>query len=318
MDWMDEHADAPPERRTTRRPMLLVALAVVPWLVVAALLLAPGRTVTEEPAATPPADTGHGRANAAPSEATPAEGAPADTTGPPATGESAGVPPRDGGQPDPGAVADPSGAGLELLEIRGQWRAQAGAEEAASVAVAVARAWLTGLEPRLHVDGVEPVDDRAYVEHLVVEAVEQPAAGASVVTLVAVVLDGEELLPRVRRLAVPVSWGSSGPQPAGTPWWLPAPSLRTRPLERAAVEDDAEELAVLEALAAAGFEVDGIDGLWRTGSWPMVAEVRARTPAGDRLDGPVWLRPHQGGYVVGGTTVTAAGEPTSWDEEEQR
>jgi hypothetical protein len=123
-----------------------------------------------------------------------------------------------------------------------------------ALAVVVARAWLTDVDPRLELDGLPSAGTGRYVEHLVVEAVELPAPEHAVVTLLAVLLEGEEELTAVvRRLAVPIAFDGDGAQPGGTPWWLPEPSLEARPPSTTPVEDLEELLAATEALHAAGY-----------------------------------------------------------------
>jgi hypothetical protein len=242
-----------------------------------------------------------------------------------AAGAGAAAEPPDAGAvaepPDAGAAAEPPDAAaaegppgadedLLLLEQRGRWRVAAGAEEAAALAVVVARAWLTDHEPRLAIVDLEPPEVGRYAEHLVVEAVEATAPELTVVTLLAVLLDGQdELTTTVRRVAVPIALDARGARPAGPPWWLPGPDLTPAPPPTRPVEDAADLLAAVEALQAAGYEDVTLDRLEDLGGAAAAATVTARTPDGERLDGPVVLRRHVDRYVVAGD-VLARAEPS--------
>jgi hypothetical protein len=216
-------------------------------------------------------------------------------------------------QPAPTRAAEgPPGAdeGLLLLEQRGRWRVEAGAEEAAALAVVVARAWLTDHEPRLAIVDLPPPEVGRYAEHLVVEAVEATAPDLTVVTLLAVLLDGQdELTTTVRRVAVPIALDARGARPAGQPWWLPGPDLTPAPPPTRPLEDAADLLAAVDALQAAGYEDVTLDRLEHLGGTAAAATVTARTPDGERLDGPVVLRRHVDRYVVAGD-VLARAEPS--------
>jgi hypothetical protein len=305
-----------------RRSRLLLALAAAPWLVVVWLLGSPG--------APPPSDAG----DVAP---LPAEGT--DELAAHHDVEAADAPPAgDAGGHDPGGTAtdgtsdepadepatptqDPAGTDrpdaatddpaqdLFLLEQRGRWRVEAGAEEAAALAVVVARAWLTDHPPRLAIADLAAPEVGRYAEHLVVEAVEGTAPELTVVTLLAVLLDGQDdLTATVRRLAVPIALDGRGARPAGAPWWLPGPDLSpaspaTRPLE-----DAADLLAAVGALESAGYEDVTLQRLEDLAGTAAIATVTARTPDGEQLDGPVVLRRHVDRYVVAGD-VLARTEP---------
>jgi hypothetical protein len=297
--WLEDDDASGPTRST--RPRLLVALATVPWLVVVLLLVAPGRYVD---GASPGEPTVH--APVAPPRPAPggsAAAAGASNPDPVASTPDASPP---GANAPAGWREGPSGDAdddlLAFAELRGRWRVEAGPEEAAALAVVIARAWLTGLDPQLAIDGIR-TPPGGYAEHLVVESVEQPAREAAVVTLLAVLLDGDDGLEAgVRRLAVPIAWERDGPRPAGPPWWLPGPALEPLVPERTAMEAPEDLLAALEALDAAGFDVE-LRSLWGTSGWPVIAEVAGRTRDGHPVAGPLWLRRHLGGFVVAGTTL---------------
>jgi hypothetical protein len=311
VDWLEPTDDDPDGDGPRRARPLLLALASVPWIVVIALLVLPGRLGADaastdaasaadehreaDPAYDPSGETGQH----APPEATGDDGAAealsGDATADPGASDQA---PRQLGPVDDMIT-------LEGHERRGRWRVEAGAEEAVALAVVAARAWLTGVEPVLDL-GLDPAQQGAdggggYAEHLVVEAVEQPAPDAVVVTLVAVVLDTEgSSPPAVRRLAVPVAWTPDGPRLAGSPWELPPPILDRVVLAREATTDATDLEAARSALAAAGLPDLDLVALHRTGGWPVIAEV---TTPGTDVTREVWLRRHLGGYVVAGTTL---------------
>jgi hypothetical protein len=332
-DWLDE--DTPRHSGRSRR---LLVLAGLPWLVVLAVVVLPAGgpgADRPEPDAGPghaPGDAGagtheghgspqpepgsHGTAGPAEEPSTPA----AEPEGAPEPGPRVSAPETDGG-PDPappdgaGAVPLPAAADDDwwLVEQRGRWRVAAGTEEAAAMAVVVARAWLTDLDPRLTLDAIPPAGAGRYVEHLVVEAVEVPLDGHAVVTLLAVLLaseaDGDDLVAQVRRLAVPVAFDGDGARPGGSPWWLPGPSLEARPPTVTPVDDPDERLAAAEALVAAGYDEVSLERLERTAGPAVLATVSARTPDGEPIDGTVWLRRHVERYVVAGTVLARADGP---------
>lgn len=332
-DWLDDLDDPP--RRTPGRSRRLWVLAGLPWLVALAALVLPGVPASDAPE---PATVGQPDPGAAPDGEDPGP-APGDAADPhadaPVAPDHAGDGAHAGSPDDPltgadvaapgGTAADgqgpsdhPAGASppaddpadrdeLWAVEYHGPWRSTAGVEEAAALAVVVARGWLTDVDPRLHLDELTPVGTGRYVEHLVVEAVEVPAPEHAVVTLLAVLLDGDdELVARVRRLGVPIAFGRDGAQPGGEPWWLPGPSLTARPPTTTPVDDPQELLAASEALAAAGYTDVALDRLERTDGPAALATVAARTPDGEQVDGTVWLRWHVDRYVVAGLALTRA------------
>jgi hypothetical protein len=311
-EWDDEEE----RRRPPPRSRLLLVLAAAPWLVVVWLLGAPGEPApagsdvtvppTDHHAAVTPVDPGPTEADHGAAGPTPMDEPRADPVGPP--GDAAAGPLDAVAGPTAASPGDlPASEELLLVEQRGRWRVEAGAEEAAALAVVVARAWLTDHDPRLAITELTPPEVGRYAEHLVVEAVEATAPELTVVTLLAVLLDGrDELAVSVRRLAVPIALDATGARPAGTPWWLPGPTLdliepSTRPIA------DADEVdAATAALAAAGYEDLTVDGLEELGGTAAVATVRARTADGERVDGPVVLRRHLDRWVVAGDVLARA------------
>lgn len=296
LDWFDgpEADDDPPRRR----PRWFPALIAVPWVVVAALLVLPRVDAAEQATSSDHPEPGAGEASVGPEPTqAPLTVAP---EGPEAAGStdatSAPLPPA-------GAGSTPIPEVLEVRELRGQWRVAPGSEEAASLALVVARAWLTGVGPPLLVPGITPRGG-AYAEHLVVEATERTSADTEVVTVLAMTLrDVEGATPStaVERLAVPIAWDEHGPRPAGPPWPLPGPRLDPLTPTLLPVEDD--ETAwddATSALAHAGLGTYRLEALHQAPDGPLVATI---SDAQDRHD--VWLRAHLGGYVVAGATVRA-------------
>jgi hypothetical protein len=316
-DWLEPAGDGDEDAPRRARPLLL-ALASLPWLVVIGLLVLPGRMPADEPQPDQATDLDHADAlhddpATSADPVSPAEGPSGDddTEVGAVDGSAEGA---DGGDPDETAPleagpvpADPLDELLTLegRELRGRWRVEAGPEEAVALAVVAGRAWLTGVEPVLDLgfDADRPPGS-GYAEHLVVEAVEQPAPDALVITLVAVVLDTGGGAPSVRRLAVPVAATPDGPRLAGPPWELPPPVFDQVTLPREATEDEASLDAARAALLAAGLTELDLVALHRTSGWPVIAEVA--TPGADRIH-EVWLRRHLDGFVVAGTTLAGVG-----------
>jgi hypothetical protein len=313
-DWLEDDEDPPPRRRRTA----LLVLAVLPWLVVLSALVSPRLAPTPPDGDDPDADSaadaptgvhdGHGDAP------------------PPGSGRvdvPAGTDPGVAEGASPAQGTESAEPGWWLPEHRRNRRPGPGDGVTASVAVAVARAWLTGLPPRLEVRGITPSGDEAYVEHLAVEAIERPEAGAAVVTLLAVVLEvGEEQTADVRRLAVPLVEDAGGPRPGGSPWWLPAPDLAAVPVDGEPVDDPALLAAATAAIHGAGLGNLEVVALERTSRWPWIARVRgdvSGAPDGEAdgeadgraADGAVWLRRHLDGFALAGEPLprTPSGAP---------
>lgn len=307
-DWLGSGDDDPDGDAPRRARPLLLVLASVPWLVVIALLVLPGRMGTDGPASAPADGTG-GTETADGDDPSTVDASPGATPSDDPQGDGVGGTPGTGTD----TTADTGATNAELpddiltlqgREVRGGWRVAAGAEEAVALAVVAGRAWLTGVEPILELAfDPEPPSDGGYAEHLVVEAVEQPAADAIVVTLVAVVLDVGGGSPEVRRLAVPVAVTPDGPRLAGSPWDLPPPILDQVALPRETSTDPTDLDAARTALASAGLTDLDLVALHRTAGWPVIAEVV--TAGTDRIH-EVWLRPHLEGFVVAGTTLAGA------------
>lgn len=271
--WMHAEDDweEPEPSRGAGRGRLIAVLAALPWLVALTLVFRSG-------------------------------GEPAAQAGPVPTGPA---PTAEVTDPEPAAPTEPAAgdATPPPITYANRPRVAVTAADAVAVATAVARAWLTGVGPSLTVEGVDPVGP-TYAEHLVAEAVDHPAPGLAVVTLLGVVLDTHEgtyHAASVRRLAVPVALDAAGAHPAGTPWWLPPPELSPSAVQRSPLDDpDLAIEAVLAAEAAGYTEVELLD-LEATDSWPLVATLRATAPGQtEPHEHELWMRPHLGGLVVAG------------------
>lgn len=275
-----------------RRRWLLVA-AVVPWVVVVAIMLTGGRGTSSPDG--PPA---RGAAATPTVPAEPPE--PASVTSPTPEGASAGS----GAATDTGivtAVGSPPGPH------------RVGDVEA--LALLTARSWLSTRPTGVAIDGLTPAPGSAdrYVEHLAVESVDHPARGAMVVTVQAIVLpvDGDAYGPaRAARVAVPVVVDSGQVRLGGSPWPLPATEVSLDPPERAPVDDPDLMLAAVDAIGAVGYRDLELVTLSRTSGWAWVAEVTAAAP-GEEAVRPheLWLRSDVGRLVVAGVAAPDPARP---------
>ena len=292
--WMqtdDEWEEAPARTRPERGRLLAIA-AAVPWLLALVLVMRSGDggpTVAASTGLTTGSETG---ATAAPSPS-----ADADRLGHPRVSTT------------PPPAADANRPRVTVTEA-----------DAVAMATAVARAWLTGVGPRLPIDGVgEPAPQ--YAEHLVAEAIDHPSPGFAVVTLLAVVLDVDGEAYRgatVRRLAVPVALDAAGAHPAGTPWWLPGPDLSPTVVERTVLDDPDLQLEAAEAAQAAGYRDVELLELSATDSWPLIATLRAIAPGQtEASEHELWVRPHLKGLVVAGWLPPLPDAPTDASPEER-
>ena len=281
-----------PAPSTGPRRWLLMA-AVVPWLVVVAIMVGSDRGA---PATTPP-------------PATAPTGRPADAS---ATTPSA---PR-----SPTPTAKPSTtprATVPVVLDGSSGPSSRGAAE--GVAVVTARAWLSSRPAGPTVGGLQPAPgaDRRYVEHVVVESVDHPAPGAAVVTVRAVVLpvEGDRYgAAHQIRVAVPVDLGPDTATLAGAPWPLPVEDLAVAPPTTTPVEDPDLRLAAVDAVVAAGYRDVELDALERSSGWAHVARVTARAPGEDApRDHVLWLRSDVGRLVVAGLAAPATTPPPTAD-----
>lgn len=264
-----------PSQRPTRRGRLAFAAAALPWAVLV-LLLTRSFHRPEPPSSPPPEDA---EAMTVPSEL------PSSTP----------------------SMQEPASG------VRFGGRVAVGPGDAAAVAVTVARAWLGDVGPPLDA-GVGRAGTGSYVEHLAVEAVDHPAPGAAVVTLVAVLLEadaGAYRSARAVRIGVPVRLARDGARPAGAPWWLPAPELAPAPPAWTPIDEQTELAEAGAALEAAGYRSVEVRSLERSEGWPWRVVAVATAPgAGAPSEHAVWLRDHLGHLVVAGWLPLRASVPS--------
>lgn len=285
---VDRAARAAPlrtRRRRRPRPVLLLAGVLGPLLVVVlrapldvvALLDGDGSTVTPSPAATvsavAPGDSVGRDPSTTPDDAP--DGAP--------DGASAMVQGRWGAPVD-----RPSGAGLLVEELRGGWRVEAGAEEAAALGVLAAHRWVRA----------QPTAEWGAGTVVMLEAVERPAGQHAVVTVL--VASGA----RVQRLGVPIAFVGDGPVVAGGPWSLPSPTTAAEPLAGTPTGDGVLIAAARDALERVGIPGSRLVALETTEGWPFIARLE------DDRDGHPWLRWHLDRFVVTGLPLDRAVERT--------
>lgn len=290
--------DAFEEPERPARSRRLVVLAAIPWLLVMVLVL---RTVTGGSGGVPQPVPTAGRSADGVGAAPAAETAPELARDPSPDAPATATPPP--------AADDPPGSDVAL---RFGARVAPGPDDAAAVAVVVARTWLGSVGPRPPVDvgtaGIPP----AYVEHLTVEAVDLPTPDTAVATVVAVLLDAEGdtyTSARIVRLGVPIVLDRDGARPAGDPWWLPAPDLSVRSPVWTAVEDPEELARAGAALADAGYTDVTVGTLETSPTWPLRVTATASAPGSDTpRDHVVWLREHLGELVVAGVLPPAPEE----------
>ncbi|MBA2319369.1 MAG: hypothetical protein H0V93_16555 [Euzebyales bacterium] len=199
------------------------------------------------------------------------------------------------GAPEPTAEfgREPSSAAaVEGAVADGELAAASDPQVAAAATIAVRTAVTRG-----------PDDAPRYVDHAVVEAVEQ-LPGVTVATVRAVVLDADGDAwgaPQVRRYGVAVVHGSQGARAAGRPWPLSAPPPAADVQDGAAVEDGAVLKAVASALAAAGYADVEVASVHRD---PALDVLRARVAAsatdqGESAPFDVWLDAREPLRVLG-------------------
>lgn len=292
--WVEE--DEP--RRRPRSVAAILAIAAVPWLIVAAIVFLPDRDGTS--GGTDAGDAGTGTAPGAAAtttEAAEADGAAAGPAGPAAPGDE---------REDPAALSGAPPPSHEPPVAEGSAAEDPGADRAlAAAATVIARAWATGVDPHLDIAGVEAEPEPRFAEHVAVEAIDRSASGLAVVTLVAIVLEeaDDTLIADLRRIAVPLALQEGVPHLAGTPWWLPPPEFRPADLLTEPADDPGLAMEASIALERAGYADVEVQTLHRTIGWPWVVRFTATAPGGERGDGQAWLRPVDSGFLV-------AGEPT--------
>jgi hypothetical protein len=215
---------------------------------------------------------------------------------------SAPEPDRNGGTSDGRWGASPirpGGLDFTVEELRGGWRVEAGAEEAAALAVIAAHAWAGrhGAPASGPESGVGASAGAGAGAIVAVEAVERPGALHAVVTLL--VAAGQEL----HRIAVPIAFGAEGPAIAGAAWPLPAPNTTTAPSTGTAIGDPELIASARRALDAVGIPGERLVALEATEGWPFIARLE------DDADGHPWLRWHLDRFVVSGLPLRSGGGP---------
>lgn len=270
---MDRGWDDEVEERRPRRSLLLAA-AVVPWVVLAFAVTrsGPGAATTDVTAAPVPA----------PATGTPAR-SPTATTPPPSPA------PR----PDAAAHVLTSG-GVASTALPGL----------TGLALASARDHLGAAAPAVLATTDAPTD--RYAEHLVIESLDHPAPGAVVATVAAVLLHrGDAGFERAElvRVAVPFTTGPEGVRLAGTPWRVLGPETTSVEPTGEPVEDADLFVEAGRALAAAGYDEVDVVGLVRLAAWPLLVAADAIAPGDhERRRHQLWLRPHLDSLVLAGTS----------------
>lgn len=197
---------------------------------------------------------------------------------------------RPAGAPEPSEPVETAPtSGLDLDEQRATWRVTGGTEEAAALAVLVARR-------SARAGTAEPF--------VVLEAVERPAGDAVVVTVL--IDDG---IGAPERLAVPIGLGPDGARLAGEPWRLPGPDTSVLEPETSPITEERLLEAARRSLEHVGLPATDVS-LARTTSWPVVATARDT----DGTMASVWLRWHLDRFVVAGLPLDRSTNVGTADE----
>lgn len=280
-----------PTAHPSRARWLLIA-AACPWVVLAAMFVG-GR-----PAASPDAHGGMPPGDHPPQTSVVASDEPDPVAGTATEPAPAGTP-----------AQEPDAIGADLADALVITSAEVPDTRTRAIGLAsfAARTWLSALPSPATIPGIgqHPNADQQYVEHLVVESIDQPARGAAVITFHALVLDVSSDAygpPRAIRLAVPVAFDAREAWLAGTPWLLAATDPQVRPLEATPIDDPDLQLAAIEAIERAGWQVTSLERLERAAGWPLVATARAVPPGHEaEVDVALWLRVEVDRLVVAGT-----------------
>lgn len=205
------------------------------------------------------------------------------------------------------APVRPGGLDIVLEELRGGWRVEGGAEEAAALGVMAAHAWADARSGRTAVSDEGTAQGAGSSAGagagtragaiVAVEAVERPGALHAVVTLL--VADGRGL----HRIAVPVMFAAEGAAIAGEPWRLPAPIATVPDTTGDAVTDPELLEAARRALETIGVPGTRLLALEATDGWPFIARLD------DEADGHPWLRWHLDRFVISGLPLRSGGGP---------
>jgi hypothetical protein len=287
--WFED--DLEHDHRPRRRAVLVAAAAVVvALLVLVATTLAVGRTPPSGAAVEAGAHHAATGSEVAPGAEPHGEGSP-------------GAGPADPGPTSASSDDGPAGAFSSAAEGPADARTAAtvSRDEAEAVVTAVARAWLSDAGPDLSVPGVE-VERHAYLEHLTIEGFDLPTPEFAVARVSLVLLHAEDdryTEARLRRAAVPLTLTEGRILPAGQPWWVPGATdlaASLPPLEP--VDDTALTAEAVEVLTAVGYEDVEVGDLAGTPTGTVRAQVRATTPEGEAIDGPVWLQTTAEGLLL--------------------
>lgn len=285
--WPDEGDERPPRRSAAA----VIAIAAIPWLIVVGLVFIPDRNepaidVTARDDRSP--DTVGGDDVRSQAEVSASELSP-----PAAVGEPSGAPPSDGGGAEgPVDPASEPGAPSDLeLAIGAPGAGDPERDQTlGAVATVIARAWTTGVAPRLPIDGLSGPETPRYAEHVAVEAIDHRHPELAIVTLLLVLLEETDdgLIAEVGRLAVPLAV-DDGVRPAGSPWWLAAPELSVRQLPTSPYDDPTLLPEIEQVLLSAGYRDLEVSQLRRSHLGPWLVEVAGLGPGGQPVDGTVWL-----------------------------
>lgn len=287
--WLTDPRDDEP--RGSRRHLLL-AVAVIPWIVVLVWFLRIGSTTeTLAPGTAPSSDSAPPEGAPLASPAGPSPAGPTDES--PATDERATARQPSAETPDFSPRIAAGGGARTAVTLA----------DATSLAVMVARDWLGGAGPRLGLFET-PLIGEAYVDHVAVEAVDHPGTGHVVVTVIALLLeheDGDFTEASLHRIAIPIAVDADGARPAGTPWLLPPPELELAVPVAHEIDDPTLVPEVTGALEHAGYRDVEVVGIGGTDGWPLVATVDATAPGrGDRERHVLWLRANGNALVLAG------------------
>jgi hypothetical protein len=89
---------------------------------------------------------------------------------------------------------------------------------------------------------------------------------------------------------------------AGPPWLLATTDPQVRPFDPTPIDDPDLQLAAIDAIERAGWQVASLERLDHTPAWPLIATVRAIPPEHDvEVDAALWLRVEVDRLVVAGT-----------------
>jgi hypothetical protein len=292
--WLDDEdlSEEPVPRRA--RP-LLIALALLPWVVVVALFVVPGEQANQGAQTLEGADAIEG-AHGVDGSVTPEPSTPEPSTPDPSTTEPPATEPPTTEAVDRGAegtVSDAEAPGPGTSAVRSPTPAPGDADLVA-VALLAARSWLSGADRHDHALAIPSPEPTQYAEHLHLEGFDGDQ-DLLVARVVALLLDVDAAQPpRLQRIAVPLATTPDGPRLLGEPWALPTPTLDVAALSTETLTDPVLTEAAEQALRDAGFAAPRVRRLARTAGWPLV--VAFTTEQRDE-EQQVWLQAARGGEL---------------------